>query len=287
MFRDKDDIDRKIVEAYLNKMILNPYTYKVDIPYLYYGEYPCKDDVRIDENPENINVNDNKEKKYHWWQFIQKDLDKQEEELDKVRRNMQDLINPNRQYERLGVDVLCVRVSENLVPLIDPDNEKSSVLENCAALRQKMTDTYGYIIPNVRFLDDKNLDNNVFTIYVRGKEVLKGRIPKSEINDFDGTKIIEALENICIKYVHQIMTNLDVLKLIELVKSQDPTITNNLVPIFLSTIDLKKIFCNLISQKISIKDIIYIFEILIDNARYTNDVDKLTAILIEELNFVK
>lgn len=52
------------------------------------------------------------------------------------------------------------------------------------------------------------------------------------------------------------MTKTDVLKLMELVRSQDPTLVNDLVPAIISTSDLRKIFVNLIREKVSIKDII-------------------------------
>ncbi len=72
------------------------------------------------------------------------------------------------------------------------------------------------------------------------------------------------------------MTKTDVLKLMELVKSQDPTLVNDLVPTIISTSDLRKIFVNLIREKVSIKDIIFIFERLCDYARFSKEPDILS-----------
>lgn len=78
------------------------------------------------------------------------------------------------------------------------------------------------------------------------------------------------------KYVDEVMTKTDVLKLMELVKSQDPTLVNDLVPTIISTSDLRKIFVNLIRERVSIKDIIFIFERLCDYARFSKEPDILS-----------
>ncbi len=38
------------------------------------------------------------------------DVQSQLGQLENVRQNMQDLVNPNRMYERLGVDVLSLNI---------------------------------------------------------------------------------------------------------------------------------------------------------------------------------
>ena len=99
--------------------------------------------------------------------------------------------------------------------------------------------------------------------------------------------IINAIQNMSIKYANQVFTKTDTLKLIELVKTQDPTLVNDIIPTFISVVDLKRILANLITERVCIKDIILVFEILNDYARYTQDVNELTAILKKELDFVK
>ena len=81
--------------------------------------------------------------------LVNKDVEAQLGQLDAVRQNMQDLINPNRMYERLGVDVLSFQVGSNLLVIADPDQE-GQLLAKIAALRQRVTDELGYILPNIR-----------------------------------------------------------------------------------------------------------------------------------------
>ena len=236
--------------------------------------------------------------------LVNKDVEARLGQLDAVRQNMQDLINPNRMYERLGVDVLSFQVGANLLVIADPDQD-GQLLAKIAALRQRVTDELGYILPNIRIMDSSAIEGNEYLIAIRGNTVATGfvypgkymiiadqwdatgqPVPENaivgvdptyqaqaywvDLDDIDmnlGLTPVESVDVIithlheCVrKYVDEIMTKTDVLKLMELVKSQDPTLVNDLVPTIISTSDLRKIFVNLIREKVSIKDIIFILK---------------------------
>ena len=270
-----------------------------------------------------------------WWPFaifivailisgftvrVNQDVQSQLGQLDAVRQNMQDLVNPNRMYERLGVDVLSLQVGSGLLVIADPDQE-GQLLAKIAALRQRITDELGYIIPNIRIMDSSALEDNEYLISIRGNNVANGFVypgkfmviadqweatgkphppnmivgldptyqaqaywvdreqidPKDRLVSVDSTDVIVTHLQECVrKYVDEVMTKTDVLKLMELVKSQDPTLVNDLVPTIISTSDLRKIFVNLIREKVSIKDIIFIFERLCDYARFSKEPDILS-----------
>ena len=265
-----------------------------------------------------------------WWPFtlfsiilvfagisvlVNQDVQQQLGQLDAVRKNMQDLVNPNKMYERLGVDVLSLQVGSGLLIIADPDQD-GQLLAKIAALRQRVTDELGYIIPNIRIMDSSAIKDNEYLIAIRGNTVATGvvypskfmviadqweamgkKVPDNVIVSVDPTYqsqaywldpqyidrnskvvavdavdvIVTHLQDCVRKYVDEVMTKTDVLKLMELVKSQDPTLVNDLVPTIISTSDLRKIFVNLIREKVSIKDIIFIFERLCDYARFSKD----------------
>ena len=252
--------------------------------------------------------------------LINADVQSQLGQLENVRQNMQDLVNPNRMYERLGVDVLSLQVGSNLLVIADPDQE-GQLLAKIAALRQRVTDELGYILPNIRIMDSSALDANEYMISIRGNTVatgyvypgklmviadqwdsLKKEVPQDAIIGIDPTYqtqaywispedaktarsvtavdstdvIVTHLQECVRKHVDEVMTKTDVLKLMELVKSQDPTLVNDLVPTIISTSDLRKIFVNLIREKVSIKDIIFVFERLCDYARFSKEPDILS-----------
>ena len=251
---------------------------------------------------------------------VKKDVQSQLGQLDAVKKSMSDLTNPNRMYERMGVDVLQLQVGTGLLVIADPDQD-GMLLPKIAALRQRVTDELGYIIPNIRIMDSSAIGTNEYMISVRGNKVATGtvypkksmviadqwdatgrEVPKDAIIGLDPTYqtqaywmdteflktikgitavdcvdvIITHLQDCVRKYVDEVMTKTDVLKLMELVKSQDPTLVNDLVPTIISTSDLRKIFVNLIREKVSIRDIIYIFERLCDYARFSKEPDILS-----------
>lgn len=270
-----------------------------------------------------------------WWPFVlftiiiaiagfsvlvNQDVQQQLGQLDAVKQNMQDLVNPNKMYERLGVDVLSLQVGAGLLVIADPDQD-GQLLAKIAALRQRVTDELGYIIPNIRIMDSSAIADNEYLIAIRSNTVATGmvypgkfmviadqwealgkKVPDNVIVSVDPTYqsqaywldgqyinkndritavdsvdvIVTHLQDCVRKYVDEVMTKTDVLKLMELVKSQDPTLVNDLVPTIISTSDLRKIFVNLIREKVSIKDIIFIFERLCDYARFSKEPDILS-----------
>jgi len=252
--------------------------------------------------------------------LVNADVQSQLGQLESVRQNMQDLVNPNKMYERLGVDVLSLQVGAGLLVIADPDQE-GQLLAKIAALRQRVTDELGYILPNIRIMDSSALEANEYVISIRNNVVASGyvypgkymviadqwdavkkSIPEDAIvgvdptyqtqaywikeedaKDAKGITAVDATDVLvthlqeCVrKHVDEVMTKTDVLKLMELVRSQDPTLVNDLVPAIISTSDLRKIFVNLIREKVSIKDIIFVFERLCDYARFSKEPDILS-----------
>ena len=252
--------------------------------------------------------------------LVNQDVQQQLGQLDAVKQNMQDLVNPNKMYERLGVDVLSLQVGAGLLVIADPEQD-GQLLAKIAALRQRVTDDLGYIIPNIRIMDSSAIGDNEYLISIRGNPVATGtvypgkmmviadqyealgkKLPDNAIVSIEPTfqsqaywlnpqhigkndkiQAVDAVDVIvthlqeCVrKYVDEVMTKTDVLKLMELVKSQDPTLVNDLVPTIISTSDLRKIFVNLIREKVSIKDVIFIFERLCDYARFSKEPDILS-----------
>ena len=252
--------------------------------------------------------------------LVSQDVQMQIGQLENVKQDMQNMVNPNRMYERLGVDILALEVGSNLIVIADPEQE-GQLLAKIAALRQKMTDELGFIIPNIRIMDSSALGEYEYVIKVRGNIVATGEVypgrfmviadqwdaaglptPQNVITSTDPTyqtqaywlmpqdipqdagltmvdptdAVVTHIQDCVKKYVDELMNKTDVLKLMELVKAQDPTLVNDLVPAIISTSDLRKIFVNLIRESVSIKDIIFVFERLCDYARFSKEPDILS-----------
>ena len=253
--------------------------------------------------------------------FLTNDVQQQLGQLDQAKDNMAELINPNRMYEKLGVDPLSLQVGNDLLIIADPD-QNGQLLGKIAGLRSQMTDELGFILPNIRIMDSANLGPNEYLISIRGNPVAAANVypdrymipanyfqaqnlrpPNNVITDMEPTygleeaywltspdipeilqrsavdatdALIGHLREVVIKHVDEVMTKMDVLKLMELVRQQDQSLIQELVPAIMTPNDLRKIFVNLIREKVSIKDIMFVFERLSDYARFSKEPDILS-----------
>lgn len=97
-------------------------------------------------------------------------------------------------------------------------------------------------------------------------------VPKNKCKDFweqglSGAQCItRALEFVTVKHVEDLLDYKELDKYIEVVEKNNEFLVDNLVPNLLSVADLRYIITGLINEKISIKDITYIFEKINDLA---------------------
>ncbi|MDH4379639.1 MAG: flagellar biosynthesis protein FlhA [Vampirovibrionales bacterium] len=252
--------------------------------------------------------------------FLATDVQQQLGQLEQTKQNMSELINPNRMYEKLGVDILSLQVGGDLLRIADPEQD-GQLLGKIAGLRSRMTDELGFILPNVRIMDSMSLQPQEYLISIRNNPVANGFVypdrfmlikslmteagfplPDDVVEGIDPTfgaevvwltpdqippelqnRVVEATDavvahvgEVAVKYVDDVMTKMDVLKLMELVRQQDQSLVQELVPNILTPNDLRKIFVNLIREKVSIKDIMFVFERLSDYARFSKEPDVLS-----------
>ncbi len=199
-------------------------------------------------------------------------------ECNGQEQNSVELNSPNEMYERLGVDILSIRLGTGLLNYAAPEFD-NILLPLISEVRKEFTEELGYIIPKVRCLDDKDLRPDEFRIYVRGVMRDNFFAGKNTKNDEISTLLRQHLKECCIKNVKDILTRTDVIKLMEIVSSQDPTLVNDLIPSRISAVDLRRILVSLIREEISVKDTILIFERLCDYARFNTQ----PHVLVESL----
>ena len=257
--------------------------------------------------------------------LVNRDVQNQLEQLEDIKQNMQDLVDPNKMYERLGVDVLKIHIGVNLLPIADPDQE-GKLLANVAALRQKLTDKLGYIIPNIRIQDNSELLPNEYKILVREKEVARGFVYanrvmvkanileefgfKAEDNtivavDKSNKKVYWIEKDIIPKEIEYLTPELTIIEHLNAIcieqidKIMSVTDVEKLVTLvtsqsetlsnqifyYITIFDLKNILVKLIKENISIKDIMLIFEKIAEHSRYDCDVDYITKKIKEELKY--
>jgi flagellar biosynthesis protein FlhA len=77
-------------------------------------------------------------------------------------------------------------------------------------------------------------------------------------------------------HLDELLTRQDVQNLIDNVKENNTTLIDELVPKLLGVGEIQKVLQNLLSENVSIRDLVTIFETLADNAATTRDTDILT-----------
>lgn len=137
------------------------------------------------------------------------------------------------------------------------------------------------------FKDDLNIkktpkDAIKDTDPITGKSVYW--IPVEKTKDFwakglDASDFIaRILEYVCVKYVDEIFDYNDINNYIEIVSENNIYLIENIIPDFVSIAELKYILTSLIKEKVSIKDIIYIFEKINDFADEETKEDLLSRV---------
>lgn len=112
---------------------------------------------------------------------------------------------------------------------------------------------------------DKKLKNSIYdTDIITGRKIIW--IEKNQTKDFwekglSGTEYIaKALEFTAIKYVDELLDYSDVDKYIDVVLENNSYLVENVIPDFISLSDLRYILTSLIRERVSVKDITYLFE---------------------------
>ncbi len=119
------------------------------------------------------------------------------------------------------------------------------------------------------FQDDVNIKTKkkeyfYDTDVITGKKIIW--IPEEKTKDFwekgltPSEYIARAVEFVAIKYIDELFDYDDVNKYIEIVQEKNPYLVENIIPDFVSIAELRYILVSLMREKVSIKDIVYVFE---------------------------
>ena len=205
------------------------------------------------------------------------------EQILLVKKCFDELANPAKYYEQLGVETLKITLGKDIAPLADTD-ANGNLIPRLVGLRKQLVDELGYIIPNVRFLQSSENEPKEYDIWVRGKLVAKGDV-SGEKPDFldDADVIVGHLKKAVIEHVDYIFTLSDVYRLTELVKSKDEALINTLSE-YVDSLDLRNILVKLIKLKKSIKDVEFVYQRIADYARFTAETDEIAKKIKADLD---
>lgn len=234
-------------------------------------------------------------------ELLNKQLSDEINRLDTLKMSLVKEISPDNMYSELSQDKLIINLSEELVETIIQDTE-DNLLAQTVKIRQKLTESLGYVLPNVVFSNEELLEANEFSITLHGIDLIKTRVypgkvcifkdelegykkQKTDIaavDEITGKNIIwineetakdywvnkltsvefigRILEFMAIKHVEEILDYNAVNKYLNVVQENNSFLINNIYPDYISAAELKYILASLIKERVSVKDIVYIFE---------------------------
>lgn len=141
--------------------------------------------------------------------MLNNEISKLIDEIDQLKRQLAKVITPDIMEKKLGEQKLTLSISEELIDILDNDNE-FNILSRIVLIRQNLTESLGYIIPKIKIEIDDSLEENEFSIKVRGIPVFKSKaynfhnmffknelniedLPEDSIQEIDPTTGLETL----------------------------------------------------------------------------------------------
>lgn len=249
--------------------------------------------------------------------ILNKEISRGLKELQDMKAELSAVIHPEKMFDKIETNKITILLSEELSCLADK-NGVNELLSETVKLRQKLTDELGYVLPYVKFDSSEDLESNEFAILIRDipayknvafsnhRAIKKSEMqtkPKTSIEGYDEitretiywigeeqTKdywkngksaveyIAQALEFITIKYAEDIIDYADINNYLDLVLKQNHYLVDSLIPEVVSIGEIRYILAQLISDRISIRDIVFIFEKIGDFAGDDEETD-----LVEEI----
>lgn len=222
-------------------------------------------------------------------------IDKIGEDKIKIKLSEEniELVNPDLDANLVAQ---TVKVRQNLtnelgyiIPSIKFENDEALQANEFQIDVRGVCAAKGVVYPGylMFFKDDLNInkppkDAIKDTDPITGKQILW--MPKTKTKDFWATGldasqyISRILEYVCVKNVEELFDYNDINRYIELVSEDNLYLIENIIPDFVSIAELKFILTSLIKEKVSIKDIVYIFEKINDFADEETKEDLLSRV---------
>lgn len=249
---------------------------------------------------------------------------KVKESVDEAAESMDNAAEDEDIYGMLSIEALEVVVGQNLVPLIN--GEEGLFMERISTFRKQYVQDAGFVVPKIRFRDDKKLAPNSYEIRMFGVTVSRGEIladrimaihaggertklqgvetkdptyglPAYWITETErtgarnagytlvdpSTVFITHLSEMVRQHAATLLTRAETEHLIGLVRKTQAGLVEELIPNILSLSEIQKVLQNLLKEKVSIRNLEGILEVLVDSGRATKDPDTLTELVRQRL----
>ncbi|UHA73921.1 flagellar biosynthesis protein FlhA [Paenibacillus sp. 481] len=185
----------------------------------------------------------------------------------------------------LGLVVPVIRIRDNIQ--LKPNEYIIKIKGNAVAKGELLLNHYlamspGYDDETVAGIETMEPAFGLPALWV--DEAMKERAELAGYTVVDPPSVVAThLTEIVKKHAHELVGRQEAKSLVETVKEQYPALVDELIPNVLSIGDVQKVLAKLLREKISIRDLVSIFETLADYGTYTKDPDVLTEYVRQAL----
>lgn len=186
----------------------------------------------------------------------------------------------------LGLVVPVIRIRDNIQ--LKPNEYVIKIKGNTVARGELLLNHYLAMSPG---FDDDSVQGIETTEPAFGlpaiwiDEATKERAELSGYTVVDPPSVVAThLTEIVKRHAHELLGRQEAKALIENVKQTYPALVDDLIPNILSVGDIQKVLIKLLQEKVSIRDLVTIFETLADYGQYTKDPDILTEYVRQGLS---
>jgi flagellar biosynthesis protein FlhA len=186
----------------------------------------------------------------------------------------------------LGLVVPVIRIRDNIQ--LKPNEYVIKIKGNLVARGDLLLNHYLAMSPG---FDDESVIGIETTEPAFGlpalwiDETMKERAELSGYTVVDPPSVVAThLTEVVKRHAHELIGRQETKALIENVKENYPALVDELIPNVLTVGDIQKVLAKLLREKISIRDLVTIFETLADQGNYTKDTDVLTEYVRQSLS---
>lgn len=186
----------------------------------------------------------------------------------------------------MGLVVPVIRIRDNIQ--LKPNEYVMKIKGNAIARGELLLNHYLAVSPG---FEDENIVGIETTEPAFGLPALWIDDSMKEQAELSGYTVVDPpsvvathLTEIIKRHAHELLGRQETKTLIDNVRETYPTLVDELIPSLLSVGDIQKVLAKLLKEKISIRDLVTIFETLADHAQYTKDTDVLTEYVRQALS---
>ena len=204
----------------------------------------------------------------------------------KAKAQKKKATSPENIVSLLQVDPMELEIGYSLIPLVDT-GQGGDLLDRIVMIRRQCALELGLVVPTIRIRDNIQVFEEVPGIETTepafGLPALW--IPDSEREqaELNGYTVVDAvsvlathLTEVIKSHASEILGRQEAQNLVDNLKKTNETLVKEVVPDLLTVGEVQKVLQNLLAERISIRDMETIFEVLSDYARATKDTEILT-----------